>query len=126
MPRDFWNPKEAFGAFKDRKAASSKIKKKKAAKKSGHKKLAGSVKTTSNPDNFFRTMEWRQVRYLALRNSGGCNCCGARAKDGVVLHVDHIKPRKDYPELALSLDNLQVLCEDCNVGKGSWDQTDWR
>ena len=35
-------------------------------------------------------------------------------------------PRKTHPHLALSLDNLQVLCEDCNCGKGSWDSTDWR
>lgn len=128
MPRDFWDPKEAAGASRDRKAASRSIKKKKAAKKSGHKKLPAPVKPTpvQSPDAFGRSMQWRQVRYLALRNSGGCNCCGARAKDGVQLHVDHIKPRADFPELALSLDNLQVLCEDCNVGKGSWDSTDWR
>lgn len=130
MPRDWWNPKEAAGASKDRKAAGKAIKRKKAgkAKKSAHKKLAAAPRPAPVPatDNFGRTMQWRQVRYLALRNSGGCNCCGARAEDGVQLHVDHIKPRSQFPELALSLDNLQVLCDDCNIGKGSWDYTDWR
>lgn len=31
-----------------------------------------------------------------------------------------------FPDLALSMDNLQVLCGDCNHGKGNWDVTDWR
>jgi len=61
------------------------------------------------------------VRYGAV-----CQCCGASAKDGLRIHVDHIKPRRDFPELALVEDNLQVLCAVCNHGKGNWDQTDWR
>ena len=43
-----------------------------------------------------------------------------------MLNVDHIKPRFLFPDLALRLDNLQVLCGDCNEGKGNWDMTDWR
>ena len=42
------------------------------------------------------------------------------------MHVDHIKPRKLYPALALDVNNLQILCEVCNHGKGNWDMTDWR
>lgn len=78
-------------------------------------------------DGFYKTPEWRRLRYLALKNCGGrCQCCGAKASEGAVLHVDHIKPRYKFPELSLWLDNLQVLCEDCNIGKGAWDDTDWR
>jgi 5-methylcytosine-specific restriction endonuclease McrA len=44
----------------------------------------------------------------------------------VRINVDHIKPRKLFPHLALSLDNLQTLCSPCNHGKGNWDMTDWR
>lgn len=72
---------------------------------------------------FFFTREWNELRYRALVRSGGrCECCGA----GKTLHVDHIKPRSKYPELALELANLQVLCGNCNLGKGAWDETDWR
>ena len=73
--------------------------------------------------NFYLTQEWRAVRYAVLKKSKGkCELCGAEDK----LQVDHIKPRSTHPELALSLNNLQVLCEDCNLGKGAKDQTDWR
>jgi 5-methylcytosine-specific restriction endonuclease McrA len=81
----------------------------------------------SRAESFFQSDEWRRVRYEALKNTMGCcQCCGARGQKGKPLHVDHIKPRSKFPALALVLDNLQVLCEDCNVGKGAWDQTDWR
>jgi hypothetical protein len=31
-----------------------------------------------------------------------------------------------YPALQLEFDNLQVLCDDCNRGKGRDDETDFR
>jgi hypothetical protein len=42
------------------------------------------------------------------------------------MHVDHIKPRSKYPDLELSRQNLQVLCEDCNLGKSNKYEDDWR
>lgn len=67
---------------------------------------------------------WRQLRYQALVLYGRkCMCCGCTTGP---FHVDHIKPRSRFPDLALDITNLQVLCEDCNMGKGAWDQTDWR
>jgi 5-methylcytosine-specific restriction endonuclease McrA len=45
---------------------------------------------------------------------------------GIVIHIDHILPRSKYPELSLVFDNLQVLCESCNLGKSNKDETDWR
>lgn len=78
-------------------------------------------------DAFLDTYAWRRLRMRVLRACGArCQCCGATAKDGVRIHVDHIKPRRKYPELALEESNLQVLCEVCNHGKGNWDETDWR
>ncbi|MGN6312866.1 MAG: HNH endonuclease [Rhodanobacteraceae bacterium] len=75
----------------------------------------------------FHYKKWKRVRYQALVAANGrCQCCGARASDGVQLHVDHIKPKSRYPELEFELSNLQVLCEDCNIGKGADDETDWR
>ena len=76
---------------------------------------------------FLVSFEWRQLRMVVLKKRGArCECCGASPHDGIVIHVDHIKPRRKHPELALVESNLQVLCEVCNHGKGAWDETDWR
>lgn len=78
-------------------------------------------------DDFLHSFEWKSVRMMALKKYGAvCQCCGASPKNGAVMNVDHIKPRKIFPQLALDVDNLQILCGDCNHGKGNWDMTDWR
>jgi 5-methylcytosine-specific restriction endonuclease McrA len=55
-----------------------------------------------------------------------CMCCGVKKEDGAILHVDHIKPRSKYPKLRYEFDNLQVLCQRCNVIKLDKDETDFR
>jgi 5-methylcytosine-specific restriction endonuclease McrA len=86
-------------------------------------KYAGNVAS----DEFLSSYEWRRVRMEALKKYGAtCQCCGATRVHGFMIHVDHIKPRKLFPQLALDINNLQILCEVCNHGKGNWDVTDWR
>lgn len=76
---------------------------------------------------FLRTYAWTKLRMVALKKNGAvCQCCGASPATGAVMNVDHIKPRKLYPELALVLSNTQTLCDLCNKGKANWDMTDWR
>ena len=83
-----------------------------------------SKKWWKNKDCFYNSREWKAVRYKAIKIHGKvCACCETKVGP---FHVDHIKPRSKYPELALDIDNLQVLCADCNTGKGRWDETDWR
>lgn len=84
-------------------------------------------------DLFYRSWEWKKARYQALQAYGhACLCCGAKKGDQTIdgklvrIVVDHIKPLYRNWELRLSHKNLQVLCHDCNMGKGSWDKTDWR
>ena len=85
------------------------------------------ARTFRKRDGFYQTKDWRMLRYQALQIHGGaCQCCGATAASGVKIHVDHIKPRSKFPELQLTLSNLQVLCELCNLGKSNVDATDWR
>lgn len=78
-------------------------------------------------DPFHSSPRWLQLRYDTLKKyEGRCQCCGARPSDVNPLQVDHIKPRSKYPNLALDPNNVQVLCRDCNIGKGARDETDWR
>jgi len=78
-------------------------------------------------DKFYRTKEWREVRYRAIVQYGRkCMACGRTPEHGIIIHVDHIKPKIKHPELALDINNLQILCDDCNLGKGYKDSTDWR
>lgn len=76
---------------------------------------------------WLRTPQWRRLRLKVLAERGHrCEACGATPFHGAKLNVDHIKPRRYFPHLALEQDNLQVLCEACNHGKGSWNETDFR
>jgi 5-methylcytosine-specific restriction endonuclease McrA len=76
---------------------------------------------------FLQTREWKELRYKAFLKYGNrCVVCGRSAKDGAVLNMDHIKPRKTHPHLALDINNLQPMCSDDNAGKDNWDSTDWR
>ena len=86
------------------------------------------LQTKAIPKYFYASREWKELRYEAIRVNGGkCQCCGRSPLDhGIVLHVDHIKPKSLFPKLAFELSNLQVLCEDCNIGKCNYDSTDWR
>lgn len=77
--------------------------------------------------DFHRSPEWQQLRYDALEIHGRkCVGCGLTPNDGIKIHIDHIKPRSKHPELALDIENLQILCESCNMGKGNRYETDFR
>lgn len=93
----------------------------------GEKKSVFVSGVNVSSDEFLSAYEWRKLRMQALKLHGRrCMCCGASPETGAVMNVDHIKPRKLFPSLALDINNLQVLCHECNHGKGNWDQTDWR
>ena len=55
------------------------------------------------------------------RDQGKCQYCGRSAPD-VVIHVDHKVPLSKGG--ATTLDNLQLLCEQDNLGKS--DRPDWK
>lgn len=87
-------------------------------------KKAGAGRRRSS---FYATEEWKRLRYDALAKSNGrCCLCGRGSHDGAVLRVDHIEAISVAPHRKTDPGNLQVLCNDCNWGKGNRDDTDWR
>lgn len=78
-------------------------------------------------NEFLKTYDWRKLRQEVLdKYDSRCMCCGSKPSDDKYLCVDHIKPRKTHPELALDIGNLQILCNECNHGKGNWSVKDFR
>ncbi len=58
------------------------------------------------------------MRYKVLRNDNfKCVACGRKTDDGVKLHIDHKVPYS--LEGLTELDNLQALCDQCNIGKSN-------
>lgn len=74
--------------------------------------------------DFYQSREWLELRYDVFRRHG--RICMVCRSDEKRLHVDHIKPRSLHPELELDINNLQVLCESCNLGKSNRDDSDFR
>lgn len=62
-----------------------------------------------------RNINWRLRAIVLMRDGARCQLCGAEARDGAKLHVDHIVPWSKGG--ATALHNLRVLCNVCNVGK---------
>jgi hypothetical protein len=89
--------------------------------------------SASKKVDFYSSWEWRTLRLEAIKKHGrACQCCGATpgmadaAGNPVRICVDHIKPLSKYWALRLEPSNLQILCDECNMGKGNWDETDFR
>lgn len=100
-------------------------------------RLPKEVKTATTSvkkrDDFYLSWEWRRLRMKVIKQyDRRCMCCGATPDDITVggtkvrLVVDHIKPISKHWGLRLDVTNLQILCDECNMGKGAWDETDHR
>lgn len=79
--------------------------------------------------DFYDSWEWKAARFVALKRHGRrCQCCGWSPASGGINHlvVDHIKPLRIFPQLALDPENHQVLCNDCNKGKSFKHTDDFR
>jgi 5-methylcytosine-specific restriction endonuclease McrA len=66
----------------------------------------------SNQKSKVYNHDWRSLRAHFLALNPTCKLCGAMA-----VHADHIKTAKEFPELRLSISNLQPLCHSCHSRK---------
>lgn len=83
-------------------------------------------------DEFYKTWDWQKLRVKTFEKFGRrCMCCGATNDSidmtgkPVQIVCDHVKPLHNYWSMRLDPENTQVLCFDCNMGKGI-EETDYR
>lgn len=59
-------------------------------------------------------------RRAKQRDSFTCQICGTKehrcdtCKQNVQMHIDHIKPVSEFPELAFDLNNVRTVCKTCH------------
>jgi hypothetical protein len=71
---------------------------------------------------FFHSQEWLEMKEIIhKRDLYTCQLCGADCKYDRKPHVDHIEPLTRNWENRLNPENLQVLCDDCNILKTNND-----
>lgn len=71
---------------------------------------------------------WRLLRDKIIKKDGGfCQRCYALRGEIITenLTVDHIKSRRDYPELVYDEENLITMCQSCNSEKGNHNYLDF-
>lgn len=78
-----------------------------------HKEMVCTKQRTS------RQINWRLRAMVLMKDGARCKLSGSTPQDGIKLHVDHITPWANGGETVF--ENLQILCEKCNVGKSNID-----
>lgn len=68
-----------------------------------------------------RNVNWRLRALVLMRDGARCRLCGADSQKSV-LHVDHVVPWSRGGETLL--ENLQILCEMCNIGKSDYQPSE--
>ncbi len=74
-------------------------------------------------DPFYKSAAWFKVRGQALRRDGyRCVNCGVSVRGKGMARVDHILPRKKFPDQALHLPNVRVICIKCDNARHTHDR----
>ena len=69
------------------------------------------MRSPKQVDPFYKSKEWHRVRQKALiRDHFSCVNCGTDVRAKGASRVDHIRPRKKYPDLALASAQAFVPC----------------
>lgn len=81
--------------------------------------LTASEKDNNRIRTCFNRYRTRDVR-KALEEMYKELCCYCESKVGAASysHIEHRKPKSEFPELTFSWDNLHLACQICNQSKG--------
>ena len=68
-----------------------------------------------NTAPFYNTREWHELRERKRRAEHfECERCRSKGIHSQAYTVHHRKYLRKFPELAMSYDNLELLCEQCH------------
>ena len=68
-------------------------------------------------DDFYASRPWRRLRAMHLQANPLCVVCIEAGRTVAAVHVDHIKTRRERPDLELDASNLQSMCHSCHSRK---------
>ena len=71
-------------------------------------------RTMRERDGFYSSAEWLALRALVLSRSPLCRSCDRQGRVTVAVEVHHVLDRRNHPELALAIENLEPLCKACH------------
>lgn len=71
-------------------------------------------RTDASRAGFYNTQAWKVLRQRRVIENPLCQHCETKGRLTAAKVVDHIKPVELFPELALSFDNTQSLCDFCH------------
>ena len=98
------------------------------AAQAAHEARRAAKPTRETKKDFYQSQSWRRLRYAALRANREkfgrltCEVCGGT--DGP-WHADHRVPLSKNWSKRLDPNNVQIMCEACNLGKGNTDSLNW-
>lgn len=73
------------------------------------------ARDTLKAQGFYKKAVWRKLRVQALeRDHYLCQECLRQRRFTKATEVHHIKPLEEFPELGLTLSNLESLCWSCH------------
>lgn len=78
-------------------------------------------KRTQQPPSYKNYRSYKP--FLRIEFDHRCVYCGIReAEDGgsKKFHIDHYKPKKNFPFQSNNYSNLFYSCSDCNISKGDY------
>lgn len=76
----------------------------------------------SEERKFYDKAAWKNLRNMYILNNPICVMCKKEGKIKQGNVVDHIKPKRFYPELAYTESNFQTLCYECHTKKTMKDR----
>lgn len=87
-----------------------------------HAEQRRATRAAKRADPFYHSVAWRRLRAIVSAEEPCCRECERQGRTTLTEHIDHILPRTKRPDLELTRNNLQGLCQSCHNVKTKAEQ----